>query len=108
MADISAAYDRAQVLAVHNTKYYTYLQTKLGEREAAAQILKLGTELNTHLRKAWKSGDAAVIAEKTGAAGAVLKELGDLFDSLHAEGKFPEKSYNTFKAEIAGINDLLA
>ena len=107
MANIPAAYDKAQVLAVHNTKYYTYLQTKLGEAEASAKVLKLGTDLNTHLRKAWKSGDAALIAEKTEAAKAVLQELEDLFDTLHGEGKFPEKSYNTFKGEIAGIKGLL-
>jgi hypothetical protein len=64
--------------------------------------------LNTHLRKAWKSGDADLIAQKTQAAQAVLKELEDLFDAYHEAGKFPEKSYNTFKREIAELRELLA
>ena len=107
MPNINAAYDKAQVLSVHNTKLYQYLQTKRGEKELSAQVLKLGTNVTDTLRRAWKSGDAQTIAEKVETALGAIKALEDLYDSLYAGENLPERSYHAFKAECAELRELL-
>lgn len=107
MPNINAAYDKAQVLAVHNTKLYQFLQTKKGEMELSAQVLKLGTNVTDTLRRAWKSGDPKTIAEKVATALEAIKAMEDLYDSLYAGGNLPERSYHAFKAECNQLRELL-